>query len=308
MLGLSVTGLAEKLTDHLLREIAGRGSRGGPLAPLASQLGHDMTHQQGERLERMLGQLASDVRHALARLGDTRVAAAPVALAQLPAVTAGFTGRDVELSVLVKLLDPAGTGGPVVVSAVAGLPGVGKTALVIEAGHAAQQLGWFGGGILFVDLHGYDEAPVQPAQARDALLRALGVPAEHIPPGTEERAGLYLSVLAKVNDPVLVIADNASSEAQVRLLLPGTERHKVLVTSRHTLADLRNARLVDVTVLDVRASVELLDRALRAARPDDERIAADPDEARHLAGVRRAPARVADHRSPAESRLGAQRQ
>ena len=194
------------------------------------------------------------------------MAAAPVALAQLPAVTAGFTGRDDELAVLAGLLDPAGSAGPVVVSAVAGLAGVGKTTLAVEAGHAARQRGWFGGGVLFIDLHGYDEAPVEPAQALDALLRALGVPAEHIPPTAEERAGLYRSVLAQISDPVLVIADNASSEAQVRPLLPGTGPHKVLVTSRHTLAGL-DARLVDVTVLDETAAVELLDAALRAAPP-----------------------------------------
>jgi hypothetical protein len=55
------------------------------------------------------------------------------------------------------------------------------------------------------------------------------VPAEHIPPGAEQRAGLYRSALAQVADPVLVIADNASSEAQVRFPLPGTGPHKVLV-------------------------------------------------------------------------------
>ena len=77
------------------------------------------------------------------------------------------------------------------------------------------------GGVLFIDLHGYDQAPVQPGQALDALLRALGVPGEHIPAETEERAGLYRSVLAQISDPVLVVADNASAEAQVRPLLPG---------------------------------------------------------------------------------------
>ena len=107
------------------------------------------------------------------------------------------------------------------VSAVAGLAGVGKTALAIQAAHAARAAGWFPGGVLFLDLHGYDEAPVQPGQALDALLRALGMPGEHIPPGAEERAGLYRSVLAQIADPVLVIADNASAEAQVRPLLPG---------------------------------------------------------------------------------------
>jgi hypothetical protein len=116
-------------------------------------------------------------------------AAAPVALAQLPAPTTGFTGRDGELGVLAGLLDPAGAARPVVVSAVAGVAGVGKTTLAVQAGHAAIRSGWFGGGVLFIDLHGYDDRPVEPAQALDALLRGLGVPAEHIPPGTEQRAG-----------------------------------------------------------------------------------------------------------------------
>jgi tetratricopeptide (TPR) repeat protein len=211
-------------------------------------------------------------------------AAAPVALAQLPPAITGFTGRDGELVELAGLLDPAGTAGPVVVSAVAGLAGVGKTTLVVQAGHAARQRGWFGGGVLFIDLHGYDEAPVESGQALDTLLRALAVPAEHIPPGAEERAGLYRSVLAEVSDPVLVIADNASSEAQVRPLLPGAGPHKVLVTSRHTLAWL-GARLVNVTVLDDDVSVELLDTAVRAARSEDDRISGDQDAAGRLAGV-----------------------
>jgi hypothetical protein len=106
-------------------------------------------------------------------IGDVvQAAAAPVALAQLPPLAAGFTGRESELAQMAGLLDPAGDASPVVVSAVAGLAGVGKTALAIQAGHAARATGWFPGGVLFVDLHGYDEAPVAPGQALDALLRA----------------------------------------------------------------------------------------------------------------------------------------
>jgi NB-ARC domain len=210
--------------------------------------------------------------------------AAPLALTQLPAVTAGFTGRDSELAVLADLLDPARAASAVVVSAVAGLAGVGKTTLAVEAGHAALRRGWFKGGVLFLDLHGYDERQVEPGQALDDLLRALGVPAEHIPADLDERAGLYRSVLAEFRDPVLVIADNASSEAQVRPLLPGKGPHKVLVTSRHTLAGLR-ARLVDVSVLDEQASVELLDAALRVARPSDDRITTGAETARRLGTI-----------------------
>ena len=211
-------------------------------------------------------------------------AAAPVALAQLPPLLTGFTGREAELAEITALLEPAVAAGAVVVSAVAGLAGVGKTALAIQAAHAARQAGWFPGGILFVDLHGYDDAPVQPGQALDALLRAVGVAAEYIPPTTEQRIALYRSSLAQISDPVLIIADNASSEAQVQPLLPGLGPHRVVVTSRHTLAGL-GARLLDVTVLDAGTAVALLDTALRVARPGDDRIGADPVGAVELAGI-----------------------
>ena len=162
--------------------------------------------------------------------------------------------------------------------------------------------------MLFIDLHGYDEAPVEPGQALDALLRALGVPAEHIPP-TAPRSGPGCTgrCWPQITEPVLVIADNASSEAQVRPLLPGAGPHKVLVTSRHTLAGL-DARLVDVTVLDEDAAVDLLDAALRAARPEDDRITGDRGRRRAAGrGVRRAAAGAADHRGAAEGRPGAER-
>ena len=188
------------------------------------------------------------------------------------------------MAVLVGLLDPARASGAVLVSSVAGLAGVGKTTLAVEAGHAARALGWYPGGVLFIDLHGYDDQPVQPAQALDALLRALGVAAEHVPAGTDERAALYRSAVAQIRDPVLVIADNASSEAQVRPLLPGARPHTALATSRHTLAGL-GARLIDVTILDDGDAIALLDLALRAARPADDRITADPLAAGRLAGA-----------------------
>jgi tetratricopeptide (TPR) repeat protein len=214
----------------------------------------------------------------------SQAAAAPVALAQLPPLAAGFTGREAELARVAGLLDPAGGAGAVVVSAVAGLAGVGKTALAVHAAHAARSSGWFPGGVLFIDLHGYDDSPVRPGQALDALLRALGIPGEHIPEGTEQRAGLYRSALAQIPGPVLVIADNASSEAQVRPLVPGPGPHRVIITSRHTLAGL-GARLLDVTVLDSAAAIALLDTVVRAGRPGDGRVGGDPDAAGKLAGA-----------------------
>jgi hypothetical protein len=66
--GVPVSEVAVTLTGHLVREIMISGSGGGPLAPLADQLNHDVTHLQGERLEGMLAQLAAQVT-ALARAG-----------------------------------------------------------------------------------------------------------------------------------------------------------------------------------------------------------------------------------------------
>ena len=63
-----------------------RGSRGGALFPLASQLNDDMTHLQGQQLKGMVGEILE----VLARLDGTRTAA-PTALAQLPPETTGFT-------------------------------------------------------------------------------------------------------------------------------------------------------------------------------------------------------------------------
>lgn len=283
LIGVTGTVLAEQLTAQLLRQILVRGSGGGPLFPLASQVNNDVTHLLVQRLEGVVDRRISEILDALSRQDDVRaMPMAPTALAQLPPSMTGFCGRDDALALLSGLLDSAAIPDTVVVSAVAGLPGVGKTTLAVQAAHAARKEGRFAGGVLFIDLHGYGEAPVEPGQALDALLRALGVPAEHVPPSAEERAGLYRSVLADITEPVLLIADNASSEAQVRPLLPGAGPHKVVVTSRHTLAGL-GARLVDVTVLDDGASVELLDAAVRAARPEDDRISADQTAAKRLA-------------------------
>lgn len=285
LLGVTGTVLAEMLTANLLREIFVRGARGGPLSPLASQLNDDVTHLQVQRLEGVIDRRVGEILDALARFSGARTGpVTPRALSQLPPLLSGFVGRDGDLALLIGLLDPARAAGAGAVFAVAGMAGVGKTALAVQAGNVARRHGWCDGGVLFIDLHGYDDASVEAVQALDSLLRALGVPAEQIPPSVEERAGLYRSVLADTAESVLVIADNASSEAQVRPLLPGSGPHKLIVTSRHTLAGL-GARLVDLRVLGDDASVELLDAAVRAARPEDGRIRHDREAAGRLAGL-----------------------
>src|SRR5206468_8244986 len=140
-----------------------------------------------------------------------------------------FAGREAELKELDALLDQAGPGGgddgdggpggAVVISAVAGMAGVGKTALAVH--WARQVAGRFPDGQLYVNLRGFDAegAAVTPEEVTGWFLAALGVPATQIPADAQARCGLYRSVLA--GRRVLIVLDNARDAAQVRPLLPG---------------------------------------------------------------------------------------
>ncbi|MEU8246187.1 tetratricopeptide repeat protein [Nonomuraea sp. NPDC048916] len=213
----------------------------------------------------------------------------PAALGGLPPAVTGFTGRETELSQMLNLLDPEGAhAGAVTVSAIAGLAGAGKTELAIQAACAAEERGWCPGGVLFIDLHGYDEARrLNPGQALNLLLRALAVPPDHIPPETDARAVLFRSVLsafAKQGRRVLVIVDNAFSAQHVEHLLPGDDHTYTIVTSRHTMAGLKRTRLLELAELSSTAAVHLLGRALEVARGEREtRVRDHPEDARRIA-------------------------
>ncbi|MFC0541570.1 ATP-binding protein [Kutzneria chonburiensis] len=205
----------------------------------------------------------------------------PVAVAGLPAEV-GFTDRVGEQAGLAALLDPAATGPTV--ATITGLAGIGKTALAVRAAHEAVAAGWFPGGVLFIDLHGYDPAGrVAPSAALLALLGALG--AEHVPATQGERENRYrsrLAELAEAGQRVLVLADNVSNVAQANALRPGSPLHRMLITSRENLP-LPGARRVELGVLRDADAVEVLVQALQTAIPGDTRVADEPRQATRLA-------------------------
>ncbi|WP_336204984.1 AfsR/SARP family transcriptional regulator [Nonomuraea sp. LPB2021202275-12-8] len=183
---------------------------------------------------------------------------------QLPADVVRFTGRKRSLDELDELLS-----GALMIAAVAGAGGVGKTALATRWGHRSADR--FPDGQLYVDLRGYSPGPpVEPGQALHQLLRGLGVPADEIPHETDERAGMYRSLVA--GRRMLFLFDNAASADQVRPLLPGSAEGRTLITSRHSLLGLavtHDAGFLHLDVLPAREAEELLVALLGAGQDTD---------------------------------------
>ncbi|GLZ01929.1 XRE family transcriptional regulator [Actinoplanes sp. NBRC 103695] len=217
-------------------------------------------------------------------LRDADPAPAPAAAPQrgprqLPLDIADFSGRHGELSRLDEVVGSSG-GRPatVVLSAVAGMAGVGKTALALHWAHRVR--GDYPDGQLYVNLRGFDAAE-SVADASDVLrafLQALEVPPGRIPSGLDERAALYRTVLG--DKRVLVVLDNARDEEQVRPLLPAAGGCAVVVTSRDRMAGLVAAQGARPVLLDVLSEQEAW--ALLTARAGADRVTAEPDAAAEI--------------------------
>jgi len=191
---------------------------------------------------------------------------------QLPADTRVFTGRDRELGELLALAGQAPVGnaaGMVVVSALDGMAGVGKSALAVHAAHHVSEA--FPDGQLFVDLRGHTGGlePLRPQEALHQLLRSLDVPPQQIPESLDARAAIYRSRLSGTR--TLIVLDNAAGAAQVRPLLPAEKGCFVLITSRSVLSGLDDAHLVSIGVLPESDAVALLVKTAGPGRvrPDD---------------------------------------
>ncbi|MFD9733595.1 BTAD domain-containing putative transcriptional regulator [Umezawaea sp. NPDC059074] len=202
---------------------------------------------------------------------------------QLPTRTPHFVGRATELRHLGRLLDVAAE--TVVISAVNGSAGIGKTTLAVHWAHQAADR--FPDGQLYVDLRGFDadNAPTPPSHAVRGFLTALDVPSERVPATLDSQTALYRSLLA--DRRVLVLLDNARDADQVRPLLPASPTCLVLITSRNQLTGLvarEGARPIPLDLLDEADALALLRGHLGARRVD-----ADPEAAaelvEHCAGV-----------------------
>ncbi|MFF5547600.1 AfsR/SARP family transcriptional regulator [Streptomyces olivaceoviridis] len=269
--------LDEPLLARLVLALAATGRRAEALATC-----RDACRRLAEELGLDPGpELQEAHRTALGGTGDggpvepplpEAVVARPVVPAQLPHDLPAFTGRHTELA---ELLDPLAGGEPVgtvLISALGGMAGVGKTTLAVHWAHRVADR--YPDGQLYVDLRGFaaSAAVTDPGEAVRGFLHALGVPPEHVPQGLAAQAALYRSVLA--GRRVLVLLDNARDAEQVRPLLPGTPGCLAIVTSRDDLTGLvaaHGARSLTLRPFDAGQSRDFL-----AGRLGAERIAAEP--------------------------------
>ncbi|MGW6441454.1 AfsR/SARP family transcriptional regulator [Lentzea sp. NPDC055074] len=187
---------------------------------------------------------------------------------QLPARPRLFSGRARELAEL----DAALGQDTVVITAVGGLGGMGKTWLASQWAH--RNLDRFPDGQLYVDLRGFDPTglPTPATTALRGFLDALGVASSAVPTEVDAQAGLFRSLVA--GRRMLIFLDNAADSAQVAPLVPGSPTCVVLVTSRRHLGGLVAAHGARVLSLDRLTDEEA--RRLLATHLGEARPAAEP--------------------------------
>jgi Tetratricopeptide repeat len=245
VMGVPGTVVAQELTGHLVREITRRGSGGGPLAPLANQLNHDLSHLQGGRIEGRLAQLADQI---MEHDPTGSTPAIPGKVVRLPPRLTSLAGREDLLVDLDTRLANGDRSGPRIV-ALYGLGGAGKTSAAVEYAHR----------------HLDEVGIVWQFAAEDATVLTAGFTdlAVQLGTGGAERHGdpvaAVHSALATYPGKWLLIFDNATGQGSVQAFLPPTGNGQVLVTSQSAVWSPGQAVEVPVLTTSV-AAVFLMNR------------------------------------------------
>lgn len=198
----------------------------------------------------------------------------------LPPAVADFTGREDQLAAGERLLadDTAGRNRVLVVS---GRAGAGKTALAVRLAHGAADR--FPDGRILVTLRDAGGRAVEPRCAMATLLRRLrgrqapgaGGDEDTAPLPSSEAELAELLHRAAGGRRMLVVLDDAVSEAQVRPVLSALPDSTVIVTSRQVLGALESVRQLTLDVLSAAEAEALLAACGGERMRDDAEAAAE---------------------------------
>ncbi|KPV53178.1 hypothetical protein SE17_11160 [Kouleothrix aurantiaca] len=149
------------------------------------------------------------------------------ALHQLRAPVGDFVGREQKIEQITQALSQAASSGAAAaISGVRGMGGIGKTELAYVVGNRLKDS--FPDAQLFIELRGASSSPLSPEAALQQVIRSFEREAK-LPDDLSQLKGIYSSVLA--GKRVLILADDAKDDAQIRPLLPPAGC-ALLVTSR----------------------------------------------------------------------------
>lgn len=266
---------------------AGAGPGAGPGPSTESSAGADSVTPQPVRLDAFApgGRVYQAARDLYVSEAHHVRPAGPLAVVEpvLPTGEAAaevFVGRGTERREVLAVLDPAhGATGMIVASSVAGLAGIGKTALARSCAAEAVGRGWYAGGAVFVDLNGYASDPadqVMPEHVFAPMLHSLGFQGRlaDSPGGQAAQYHRMLADRAAERRPVLLVLDNASSTAQIAGLMPRSRAHRTLITSRHTLVT-RGSRTLELGALSPVGARTLVEEQLEFLSPGEPRTRQD---------------------------------
>ena len=172
--------------------------------------------------------------------------------ALLPPRLDDFIGRDRELHRVREWL--TAEPGHVRAALLTGMPGVGKSALAVQAAHLLSPD--FPDGQLYADLSRADGSPKNPWEILSGFLNAL-----HIAPAGEaadldELVALYRTHTA--GKQPLVVLDHGSSARQISPLMPNDAGVGVIVTSRGHLVAVPGRQALTLPLLSDPEAQELL--------------------------------------------------
>ena len=202
---------------------------------------------------------------------------------QLPDDILHFVGRVRDIADLRRAL--SGHTRCAAITAIAGMGGVGKSALAVHVAH--QMIERFPDGSIFINLLGTSDHPLTPETAMGKVIQSLGQSTVELPQDPGEVARLYRTRLA--GKQLLIVFDNARDTAQVCPLMP-PHPCAVMITSRQPIA-LEGVTVIYLDALAPSKARELLKKIIGQKRASSKELRAIAERcgflplALHVAGM-----------------------